>query len=219
MFNWRIFAKIGMIVMSLFVTECSSNGTTYGVDYSTRYNHELTLSLGEYVLSNQRYETIESDSILYPDIKRTTWDVTFTDAEGVTQTFVLDNNLPFESSIYAVSAMIIQQRVMAFFDDRVGEEINLIGFDQVLLFPIDETHASLFPKNIAFSALPEEILIQVFPKDFAEVDVLVNRALQKPEVSFFVMIDGFNGIIIKNGTKLDRIYSQKEAFDFPDLPE
>ena len=214
----HILTGLVMISVVLLLGGCKKYDIPeFGEEYANHYANELEMALGEYEIGFKMTQTVPSGLFNVPDMLITTWRITFKDSEGVEQTFHLDNSLPIESNIYSVSEQIIIQRVYAYFDGLVTEDIKLIGFDSIYYLPVEATFESLFPKNIRLSNLPENILIQVMPSSTTDLESLVNRAIQQDEVSFFIMTSPNEGVIIKKGVKLEKIYTQQEAFSFPNL--
>ena len=212
----RHFWLFGVILGSLMLLTSCDLLYPYGKDFKSIYASELQLALGDYEIGEAHKETLDADFMFESKIKRMTWRVTFKNPDGKEVMFTLANNWPFQNQIYSLSSDYLGGLILQEFKDEISSAMAFINFEYVMTLPITSSNQALFPHTITFKALPDFVVIQIFPHLETDVDALLERMKAFDQVTFYVMVDSFEGVILKKGVLQDGQYTEEALIELID---
>lgn len=205
--------KIMLLMQILIVLVACGTQSGYGKDYKTVYAEELQLALGEYEISEGKKEVLEPDYPNQPKIRRITWEVTYKAPNGQTLTFLLMNNVDFGSQILDQSQGYLSGLIYDALKGQISAKMGFINYEPLRSLPITETHQALLPRYITFSALPDNVIVEIYPYQEADFDQIIERLKEFDQASFFVMMDSFKGRVLKKGVLLEGFFTYEEVLE------
>jgi hypothetical protein len=207
--------NIAVLAMLLGCFGCAPD-KSYGSDYKTLYKDERELALGEHQIgtASQRIEKITG----FEDQKMLVWTAVYLDSEGKQRFFEFNNRTSFQRALLQESLSIIKDRVSKVVEGRIEEFFVINGEERFLDHAIDQANLPLLPHYITYEALPSYILIQIWPKEYAEAMSIAEDLKLISGTSFFVMSSDMEGICVVEGVIMEKRYTELEIQDFPYLP-
>jgi predicted small secreted protein len=205
----RILVLVGFLILT---TACGTL-SGYGKDYKTIYAEELQLALGDYQISEGRKEVLEPDYPYGSEVRRMTWRVTYKDPDGKTMIFTLLNNVGFEPQIHDLSQGYLGNLVYESLKGDISAAMGFINYEQLRSLPITTENLALLPHYITFAALPDNVIIEIYPYQEADFDQIIERLKEFDQASFFVMMDSFKGRVLKKGVLLEGFFTYEEVLE------
>lgn len=207
--------SIAVLAMLLGCFGCAPD-KSYGSDYKALFQEERELALGEHQIgtASQRIERTPG----FEDQKMLVWTAVYQDSEGKQRFFEFNNRTSFQRALLEESLSIISDRVASTLEGRISEIIGIFGRERFLDHAIDESNVPLLPHYITYDALPSYILIQIWPLDFAEAQDIAEALSQVSDTSFYVMTSDVEGICVVEGVIKEKLYTELEIRNFPNLP-
>lgn len=197
----------------LFVLAACGTQSGYGKDYKSIYAEELQLALGDYEISEGKKEVLEPDYPNQPKIRRMTWEVTYTAPNGQTLTFTLMNNIDFGSQILDQSQGYLSGLIFDALKGQISAGMGFINYDQLRSLPITTENLALLPHYITFSALPDNVIVEIYPYQESDIDQIIEKLKAFDQASFFVMVDSFKGRVLKKGVLLEGFFTYEEVLE------
>jgi hypothetical protein len=207
--------SIAVLAMLLGCFGCAPD-KSYGSDYKSLFKEERELALGEHQIgtASQRIERSPG----FEDQKMLVWTAVYLDSEGKQRFFEFNNRTSFQRALLEESLSIITDRVATTLEGRISEIIGILGRERFLDNAINESNRQILPHYITYEALPLYILIQIWPLDFAEAQNIAEELSQISDASFYVMTSDMKGLCIVEGVIKDKLYTEIEIRNFPNLP-
>ena len=173
------------------------------------------MTLGDYTIDNGTNVIIEADTTSQfptPEIRLIEWEITYKDALGNDVQFTMSNAGDIEGQIFNQSLMYLRDTLYTTFENEIYSHIVFINSERIVEdYPLTSSSLFLFPHYITFSTLPEFIVIQIYPQQEADLDELLADLSVYDKVTFFVMVDNFHGVFVKEGTIDSKQYTEEEA--------
>lgn len=205
--------KFMILLEILFVLAACGTQSGYGKDYKSIYAEELQLALGDYEISEGKKEVLEPDYPNQPKIRRMTWEVTYTAPNGQTLTFTLMNNIDFGSQILDQSQGYLSGLIFDALKGQISAGMGFINYDQLRSLPITTENLALLPHYITFSALPDNVIVEIYPYQESDIDQIIEKLKAFDQASFFVMVDSFKGRVLKKGVLLEGFFTYEEVLE------
>lgn len=208
---------LGVIMGSLAVlSACGGPGKiSYNKDYKSIYAEELQMTLGDYTIDNGTNVIIEADTSLpfsTPEVRYIAWNVTYKDALGNDVLFRLTNDWGVTDQIYGQSIKYLADTLYKTMENRITAHILFINVERIIEdYPLSPSSQFLFPHYITLNSLPEYIVIQLYPQQETDIDQLLVDLSVYDKVTFFVMVDNFHGVFVKEGAIDSKQYTEEEA--------
>lgn len=205
----RILVLVGLLILT---TACGTL-SGYGKDYKSIYADELQLALGDYEISEGKKEVLEPDYPNQPEIRRMTWEVSYKDPDGKTVIFTLLNNVGFEPQIHDLSQGYLGGLIYESLKGEISGAMGFINYEQLRSLPITTENLALLPHYITFSALPDNVIVEIYPYQEADFDQIIEKLKAFDQASFFVMVDSFKGRVLKKGVLLEGYFTYEEVLE------